>query len=364
MGAGIVGLSTARALRDHGVEVTLYERHAPGGGQSAGETRIFRLNHPDPRLVPLAQEARRVWSEWEDDHGARLVSTDGVLVAGPTAAARLDALRQAGEDAYWVDASEQRLRLPFLQPQPRGVFVDPRGGAIRTREAIGALESRLRGAIRQAEVLAVHPVPGGGVAVFTPQGSYRHNAAVLCAGQETVPLARQVGLVLPVERSLHLRATFRVRGDAPDRASCLQDSSMAYGESVYGSPFPSHGLFAVGLSGGEGELDMTAGRPPLERFALFRERLTKYVSAALPGLEPKPVDDMTCWVTRLPWGSDGVAAWKTDEVTAIAGHNLFKLAPVLGRLLAEAVCEGEIPELLLPERQLGRQAESTDVPTS
>ena len=42
VGAGIVGLAAAHALRARGADVTLYESGPPGGGQSAGQGRIFR----------------------------------------------------------------------------------------------------------------------------------------------------------------------------------------------------------------------------------------------------------------------------------------------------------------------------------
>nr|WP_255396344.1 FAD-dependent oxidoreductase [Kocuria sp. CNJ-770] len=38
VGAGIVGLATAHALRARGADVTLYESGPPGGGQSAGQS--------------------------------------------------------------------------------------------------------------------------------------------------------------------------------------------------------------------------------------------------------------------------------------------------------------------------------------
>ncbi len=64
VGAGIVGLSTAFALRRRGIAVRIYERGEIGGGQSAGGTRIFRLNHVDRRLVALACTARELWLGW------------------------------------------------------------------------------------------------------------------------------------------------------------------------------------------------------------------------------------------------------------------------------------------------------------
>jgi sarcosine oxidase len=226
VGAGIVGLSTARALRDRGVRVTIYERHAPGGGQSAGHTRIFRLNHLDRRLVALAQRALSIWRRWEDEYRVSLVGRDGVLVAGPTARTRRDALTQAGESGSWIDAAEQEACLPLLRPLAGPVLLDAGGGPIRTGQAIGALARDLREALRQTEVLAVRAVAGRGVEVLTPQGSHRHDAAVLCAGQDTPRLARQLGVDIPIELSLHLRATFRVHGPAPQRTACLHDSSL------------------------------------------------------------------------------------------------------------------------------------------
>lgn len=351
VGAGIVGLSTARALRDRGVGVTIYERHAPGGGQSAGHTRIFRLNHADARLIGLAQRARSIWRRWEDEYGVSLVGRDGVLVAGPQAAARADGLAEAGEHGAWVDAAEQQARLPLLRPLAGSVLLDAGGGPIRTDEAIGALARDLRAALRQAEVLVVRPVPGPAVELLTPQSSHRHDAAVLCAGQDTVRLACQLGLDLPIERSLHLRAAFRVRGAPPERMSCLQDASLEYGDAVYGSPYPSRHGFAVGCAGPAGEL-----ASELAHVDEIRRRVSAYVRAALPGLDPEPVEEVTCWVTRLPWGNDGIAAWMTDGITTIAGNNLFKHAPALGELLADAVCSGEAPDILRPETELGLSA--------
>ena len=59
VGAGIMGLATARALARRGWDVTIYEQFEVGHnrGSSHGRSRIFRLAYPDPEWVRLAKEA-------------------------------------------------------------------------------------------------------------------------------------------------------------------------------------------------------------------------------------------------------------------------------------------------------------------
>ena len=89
IGAGIVGLATARALERRGFTCLLFEQGAPGGGQSAGESRIFRHAHNDPRQFELAVRARRDWKEWEAEFGVQLISPDGAMAIGAESVSRL-----------------------------------------------------------------------------------------------------------------------------------------------------------------------------------------------------------------------------------------------------------------------------------
>ena len=79
VGAGIVGLATADALARQGRAVTVYERAAPGGAQSGGESRIFRHSHDDSRLIARAREALAGWRAWEARFGIELLAADGVI---------------------------------------------------------------------------------------------------------------------------------------------------------------------------------------------------------------------------------------------------------------------------------------------
>ena len=137
IGGGIVGLSTAYALREQGVRVRLYEAGLPGTGQSAGESRIFRHAHDDPRLVAFARESRGVWDEWAERFDVELVSSDGVVAIGDSALARLRVLEQVGGvEAHEIDAAEVAQRMPLLAGYSGPAVLDESGGAIRATAVI------------------------------------------------------------------------------------------------------------------------------------------------------------------------------------------------------------------------------------
>ena len=93
----------------------LYKAGLPRTGQSAGESRIIRHTHDDPRLVAFARESRGVWDEWAEHFGVELVSSDGVRAIGDSALARLRVLDQVGAvKAHEVDAAEVAQRMPLL----------------------------------------------------------------------------------------------------------------------------------------------------------------------------------------------------------------------------------------------------------
>ena len=69
--------------------------------------------------------------------------------------------------------------------------------------------------------------------------------------------------------------------------------------------------------------------------ALVR-RIVAYVEKALPGLDPEPAELRLCLTTILPEGDDTCRVWENGSVLAVAGDNLFKFGPLLGRRLAAA----------------------------
>ncbi|PRH78965.1 amino acid oxidase [Streptomyces solincola] len=355
VGAGIVGLCTAYALTERGTAVRVYESGVPGHGQSGGQSRIFRHAHDDARLADFTRQGRAVWDEWADRLGAELISQDGVVALGRSVPGRLRILQDVGGiPARTVDSAELHTRMPLLADYRGPAMLDEAGGAIRTRAAVESLANALGDAMVPDEVISLHPTGHGTVEVLSAVGREEYATAVVCAGLGTARLARNVGLSLPVQPAAHVRLTFQVRGSPPQQVACLQDSSGDFGEvGVYAAPYPGNSRYAVGLSQTVEVREDGSFADPNALVAL-NDRARAYVSHALPGLDPEPVEYLHCWVTSLPWSEDGMAVWEADRILFAAGHNLFKQAPRLGRALAGAAMDEELEEILRPAATLGQ----------
>jgi len=333
VGAGIVGLAAAEALARDGSDVLCFEAAEPGSGQSAGYTRVFRHVHDRADLVELVARSRRGWDEWSARAGEPLVGDEGVLFASADAEEMAALLADAGVEHRLVDEDEQRGLLPILEPPSGPTLYDVRGGAIRVRESVAALVAGLGERLVRKKVLAIDR---DGL-VETASGSTRFDRVLVCAGARTAELAAPLGIELPLEIRDHTRATFRARSEH-GRLACWMDRTNVYGATVYSGPVAALDGFAVGLA--------TEDTDPAGSVA----RVRAYVERALPGLDPEPIDTITRPLTILPWHPDAFALWEAGAVLVFAGHNLFKFAPVLGDLLAEA-CRGEVaPELKPPDR--------------
>jgi glycine/D-amino acid oxidase-like deaminating enzyme len=331
VGAGIVGLAAADALARAGVDVRCFEAAEPGSGQSAGETRVFRHVHDRADLVELVSRAREGWDEWGKRAGRPLIGDEGVLFASPEVEEVAALLHAGGVEHRLVNELEQRRLLPVLSPPGGPALFDVRGGAIRGRETVAVLVGSLGERVVREEVLAIDRDG----TVESSSGRSRFDRVLVCAGARTPELAGPLGIELPLEIREHTRATFRAREDH-DRLACWLDRTNVYGATVYSGPML--GGFAVGLA--------TEDSDPAGSVA----RVRAYVERALPGLEPEPIDTITRPLTILPWHPDAFAVWEAGAVLVFAGHNLFKFAPLLGELLAEA-CRGSIPSELRPPDQ-------------
>jgi len=310
IGAGVCGLAAAYELSRRGERAIVLERGEPFAEQSAGLGRIFRIAHRRPELCALALEARAGWQRWEAELGAgRLLGVEGFIAAGPregTAAA----MQQAGGVFSWLDRREIAARIPFVAPPWEHGLIDPLGGSLRIRRALGALARRVD--IQRGEVASV---ADDGSVTLADGNVTRGDRVLICAGVQTPALFGPLG----VEFAPHTRFTYA--GADATGAACLS------APEGYGLPLGSTGRWAFGQE----VPDPTTVR------ALF------------PSLSP--VGQVDCVTVRAPWldpGGDGWMAARRGRVVALVGSNLMKFAPLLGDRLAQAALSDELPSDLTP----------------
>jgi sarcosine oxidase len=66
----------------------------------------------------------------------------------------------------------------------------------------------------------------------------------------------------------------------------------------------------------------------------------------MPALERTPAGLVRCTSTVVAGHPEAMGLWRAGPVSAFAGGNLFKHAPALGPLLADAVLEDRVDPVL------------------
>ena len=345
IGAGVVGLAAANALRRAGAEVRCYEKATPGQAESIGLTRIFRQAHGDPELVRLAIQAREGWRIWERRYGRRLLGEEGLIVTGDALAPAWErALREADAPYRSLTPMEVTDHLPISRPSPTAALWDPSGGALRARRTVDLLRQDCAGCIVHGDVVELTTTETR-VGIRTTDEAWACDEALVTAGIDTPGLAAQVGVHVPVKLTRHSRFTFAPRlPPVVGALACWIDDSGSYGDrlSAYALPVGTTGRYAVGVSQGGEDFPARVDADEVSRLTLDMAR--RYVQAALPGLEPEPVDEVRCTYNQVGvQEGDGFGVQRSRAVTILYGNNLFKFAPLLGELLSRAVLQRDAP---------------------
>jgi len=340
VGAGVVGLSTVLSLLEFGADVACYEAAAPMSQRSSGASRIFRLAHGSPELVELAEAARRTYAVWSERAGAELVGGGGTAIAGPDVGEWSVAMSAAGAP-HRVEDGQRRLGLPDRSIGGPVLF-DPAGGVIDAGRIGEFLIARTVPAVALDTVYRIELLDSG-TRVWSAGGRRDFDACVLVAGAATCSLAAQVELYTPSALFHHVRLTFPL-ADPARRPPCLIDKSESWrpGFTTY-QHLTAPGKWAVGAHFDPADTAWELGR---DRVVATSRRLTvDYVRQKLDGVEDRIVDELYCTVTAS-WG-DGYGVQRNGGVLTLYGDNLFKLAPVLGQLLADAALSGSTPKSIM-----------------
>jgi sarcosine oxidase len=324
VGAGVMGLATARALARAGRDVVVCEQFEVGNerGSSHGGSRIVRLSYPEERWVRLAQEAYPLWRELEADCGRALLDQPGTLDLGSWQANRA-ALAACGEPFEVLDRAEIERRFPIrLEPGESGLF-QPDGGIVFADLAVQAmLESAATAGAHVREHVRVGSVAEDGDGVIT--GDVRARVAVVTAGAWAPAL---VGADATPTRE----TTSYFSLDEPLPSVIEPNGGSAHG---YALVAPGVGMKAgLHQSGPSVDPDAPGGPDPTiaERTVAWVERRFRVAGPA--------VRVETCLYTRRL--NDEFLLERRGRVVVgspCSGHG-FKFAPVIGERLAALALE-------------------------
>jgi sarcosine oxidase len=326
VGAGVMGLASAWALRRAGRDVTVLEQFEVGHdrGSSHGASRIFRFAYDETEWVALAQEALPLWRELEQVSGTEVLHLTGLLDARDDSAP----LRRALE----ARSAEYKLLAPAQVAERFGIVLEGEvvlelhGGIVRADRALGAF-SRGIPIETGVHVLALRPGEDG-VSLETSQGPIQAALAVVAAGAWATPLLAGAGIELVTIVSQETVSYFDLQG--ADTLPSVIDWNAETGRHTYslsaGENVLKVGLHHSGVTVEPGE----RGEPDPD----VVEAVSAWVRRTYPAADPSPHDAETCLYTNIE--EDRFVIERHGTIigcSACSGHG-FKFAPAVGTRVA------------------------------
>ncbi len=340
VGAGAWGLPAAAELARRGHDVTLVEAYAPGHalGSSSGESRLWRLSHPEPLQVRLAGRAVESWRRVEERTGTELLLRHGLLWRGDSAGAVATALAAESVPFVQVDPGDVGRFFPGLRPNGAPAVWQQDAGPVLAAESLRAYAALLEQA--GGRVLAGHrvtavDVSGPGVRLDLAGGPdpIEADVVVLAAGPWSGDLLAGLGVDLLLEPVLEQVAYLAEKpgwGDLP----CLYDGATEAEFGLYAMPTPGLG-FKIGLdlplrAFAADDLDRT---PDAERDRAVERRVARDFGA----LEPRVLSSQVCAWTMSPDGEFVIDRLHDGRVVLACGDSGtgFKFSALMGEILAD-----------------------------
>lgn len=356
IGAGLLGLSAARAMSRRGWSVAVLEA-AGGTGHplagSKGDARIFRLGYPEPHYAAMASAAGTLWRELEAQCGRQLLHVTGQLSFGDAHLVEALAGSLAGHEGAVEPMSRQEAAVRFpgvVIPGP--ALFEPRSGVLAADQCLEALmETGRFGVAARTRVTRLED-DGEGVTVHCADDrTIRADVVVDCAGPGALALlgerARRVGAPPSGPQVAYFEGA-PSGGVDPTRLPVFIEwgHTMVYGLPVFGSG-PHAGTFKVShhtpgptLHGYDPSGPAAPGLDADDTAHLCA--LIEAVRRLLPGLDPEPTATERC-VYDNSADTDFVLDRVGNVVVGCgtSGHG-FKFGPLLGELLAD-LADGRAP---------------------
>jgi sarcosine oxidase subunit beta len=369
VGGGIEGAAAAWALAQRGVtDVLVVERNTVGSGMTGKSSGIVRCHYGVSSLAAMATVGLEVFEKAEEIFGHDIGFRQTGYIVG-VAEANVDSLRKSlvaqravGVQTEEIDAAEVAELWPFADLEPFAAFAfEARGGygdAYRTAQAF-AVSARAAGArVRQGTAVTELLLDGERVTGLRLADGTRvfADTVVVATGAWTQPLLAPYGVDVPirvVREQLIVIAPGVTLGPVPvfsDLVSLQYIRPEPDGTVLFGNSDLSHVQEADPDDylnrATEDFVDTTIDR--------VGNRFPGFTDAAIIGSYAGCYDVTPDWnpvISRTAIDGLVVAA-------GFSGHG-FKIAPAVGRLVADLVLDGRSADPRIPETdfRLSRFAE-------
>jgi sarcosine oxidase len=328
IGAGVMGLASARALMQAGAEVLVLERFRIGHdrGSSHGSSRIFRLTYDEAEWVTRGLEALPLWRELEEASGTELLHFTGSLDGGRDQRELRNALETAGAEYELLKTPEVERRFGITLDYEEVVFQRD-AGPVWAARTLAALAEGVP--IREGTRVERLEPAARGVRLETSGGPFEADVAVVAAGAWVGPLMATAGV--EVDETVTRETTAYFELDGAGARPVVVDWDVEEGRHGYSLP-ASQDVLKAGLhhSGVPADPEVP-GSPDAEVVAA----VTDWVRHTHPAASPDPLRAETCLYTSLE--EDRFLVERDGAIiacSACSGHG-FKFAPWVGRRVAE-----------------------------
>lgn len=353
VGIGTMGSMALWQLASQGASVIGFEQFRVGHelGAGVGEARQFRSNYLEHDVREIMLQAEAGYRELEQVSGLPLLTMTGGLTIGPADSPLISELVKrildAGDDPVFLNHKEMAERFPQHELDEDDIVVwNENSGFVRPENTIAAaiLTARAAGAeiVEGCEITDIEEHPDH-VLLRSADRVWRVRRVVLTAGPwiwrvlpKTVVPGGDLGRLLLTWFPSKDHELF-----SPDHFPTF--TRYAFGTTLYGLPSLWSGTVRVGFAGPRSRF---SDPDELNRIIVPQNEIDTIqglVARLIPDLFPIVVRTGTHLDAYTPDGQPLIGPLDSSgNIIAAAGFSGrgFKMAPVIGKILAELAVEG------------------------